>query len=39
VQKIHPDARQLSLKGAAARTAIPFHPAAEAFYKARGAVK
>ncbi|MBU6156171.1 MAG: TAXI family TRAP transporter solute-binding subunit [Alphaproteobacteria bacterium] len=39
VQKIHPDARQLSLKGASAPTAIPFHPAAEAFYRARGAAK
>ena len=39
VQKIHPDARQLTMKGASAPTAIPFHPAAEAFYRARGAAK
>lgn len=39
VQKIHPDARALSLKTAAAKTAIPFHPAALAFYKARGAIQ
>lgn len=39
VQKIHPDAKALTLKTAAAKTAIPFHPAAVAFYKARGALK
>ena len=39
VQKIHPDAKTLTLAGAAAKTAIPFHPAATAFYKARGAIK
>jgi hypothetical protein len=39
VQKIHPEAKTLSLQGAAAKTAIPFHPAATAFYKARGAIK
>ena len=39
VQKIHPEAKTLTLEGAAAKTAIPFHPAATAFYKARGAVK
>ncbi len=39
VQKIHPDAKVLSLKSASASTAIPFHPAAHAFYKARGARK
>jgi TRAP transporter TAXI family solute receptor len=39
VQKIHPEAKTLTLQGAAAKTAIPFHPAATAFYKARGAVK
>jgi uncharacterized protein len=36
VQAIHPEARRLTLQGAAARTAVPFHPAAEAFYRARG---
>lgn len=39
VQKIHPDAKSLTLKAAASPTAIPFHPAATAFYKARGASK
>ena len=39
VQKIHPEAKTLTLNGAAAKTAIPFHPAAIAFYKARGAIK
>jgi TRAP transporter TAXI family solute receptor len=39
VQKIHPEARKLSLAAAAARTAVPFHPAAEKFYRARGAMK
>jgi TRAP transporter TAXI family solute receptor len=37
VQRIHPEARRLTLQGAAARTAVPFHPAAEAFYRSRGA--
>jgi TRAP transporter TAXI family solute receptor len=36
VQKIHPEARRLTLAGAAAKSAVPFHRAAEAFYKARG---
>ena len=36
VQKIHPEARSLSLRAAAAKTAVPFHPAAEAFFRARG---
>jgi TRAP transporter TAXI family solute receptor len=36
VHRIHPEARKLSLAGAARRTAVPFHPAAEAFYRARG---
>jgi TRAP-type uncharacterized transport system substrate-binding protein len=36
VQKLHPEARKLSLQTAAARTAVPFHPAAEAFYKSKG---
>jgi TRAP transporter TAXI family solute receptor len=39
VQKIHPESKTLTLNGAAAKTAIPFHPAATAFYKARGAIK
>jgi TRAP transporter TAXI family solute receptor len=37
VRKIHPEAASLTLKAAAAKTAIAFHPAAIAFYKARGA--
>lgn len=36
MQAIHPEARKLSLQSAASKTAAPFHPAAEAFYKARG---
>ena len=36
VQKIHPEARRLSLAGAAAKTAVPFHPAAEAFFRSKG---
>jgi TRAP transporter TAXI family solute receptor len=36
VQKIHPEARGLNLRSAASKTAVPFHPAAEAFYRARG---
>jgi TRAP transporter TAXI family solute receptor len=36
VQQIHPEARRLTLQGAAARTAVPFHPAAEQFYRSRG---
>ena len=39
VRKIHPDAKGLTLAGAAAKTAIAFHPAAVAFYKARGVAK
>lgn len=39
VQKIHPEARKLTLAGAAAKTAVPFHPAAEKFYRAKGAMK
>lgn len=38
VHAIHPEARRLTLQGAAAKTAVPFHPAAEAFYRARGVV-
>jgi uncharacterized protein len=37
VQKIHPEARKLTVQGAAAKTAVPFHPAAEAFFKSKGA--
>ena len=37
IHKAHSEAAKLSLKGAATATAIPFRPAAEAFYKARGA--
>lgn len=36
VQGVHPEARRLSLQSAAAKTAVPFHPAAEAFYRSRG---
>lgn len=36
MQAIHPEARKLSLQSAASKLAAPFHPAAEAFYKARG---
>ncbi len=39
VQKIHPDAKILTLTSASAKTAIAYHPAATAFYKARGALK
>ncbi|MDX2263690.1 MAG: TAXI family TRAP transporter solute-binding subunit [Hyphomicrobiales bacterium] len=33
VQKIHPEAKKLTLQSASVKTAIPYHPAAEAFYK------
>jgi TRAP transporter TAXI family solute receptor len=36
VQAIHPSAKRLSLEGAAKPSAVPFHPAALAFYKSRG---
>jgi hypothetical protein len=36
VKKIHPDAQSLSLAGAGGKTALPLHPAAQAFYAARG---
>lgn len=39
VQKIHPDAKILTLARASAKTAIGYHPAAAAFYKARGRLK
>ena len=38
-QKIHPDAKNLTLAVASAKTGIAFHPAAVAFYRARGALK
>lgn len=37
VHAIHPEARKLTVEAAAAGTAVPFHPAAAAFYKAKGA--
>jgi uncharacterized protein len=37
VKAIHPDARSLSLAGASVKTALPLHPAAEAFYVTRSA--
>ncbi len=39
VQKIHPEARKLTLATAASKTAVPFHPAAEKYYRAKGAMK
>jgi TRAP-type uncharacterized transport system substrate-binding protein len=39
VQKIHPEAKVLTLASASAKTGIAFHPAALAFYKARSATK
>lgn len=39
VQKIHPEAKMLTLESAAAATAVPFHPAAAAFYTSRGVGK
>ena len=36
IQKIHPEARRLTLAGAAAKSAVPFHPAAEAFFRSKG---
>jgi TRAP transporter TAXI family solute receptor len=39
VHKIHPEAAKLTLAGAAAKTPLAFHPAAIAFFKARGAIK
>lgn len=39
VHKVHPEARKLSLATAATKTAVPFHPAAEAYYKAKGVLK
>lgn len=37
VHAIHPEAAKLTLEGASTRTPVAFHPAAEAFYAARGA--
>jgi TRAP transporter TAXI family solute receptor len=39
MQKIHPEVKTFTLAGAAAKTGVAFHPAAIAFYKARGVVK
>ena len=36
VKAIHPEARKLTLAGAAAKTAVPLHPAATAFYRSKG---
>ena len=36
VAAIHPVAKQLKLETAAAKTAVPYHPAAIEFYKSRG---
>ncbi len=36
VAAIHPVAKQLKLESAAAKTAVPYHPAAIEFYKSRG---
>lgn len=35
----HPEARKLSIDSAAVRTPVPFHPAAEAYYASKGALK
>ena len=39
IHKVHPEARKLALATAAVKTAVPFHPAAEAYYRAKGALK
>ncbi|PPE77382.1 C4-dicarboxylate ABC transporter substrate-binding protein, partial [Kaistia algarum] len=39
IHKIHPEAARLTLATAATSSAVPFHPAALAFYKARGVLK
>jgi hypothetical protein len=36
VHAIHPEARKFTLATVSQKTAVPFHPAAERFYKARG---
>lgn len=36
VAQIHPVAKRLTIETAAAKTAVPFHPAAVEFYKSRG---
>jgi TRAP-type uncharacterized transport system substrate-binding protein len=36
VQGIHPEARKLTLQSAAGKSAVPYHPAAEAFYRSKG---
>ena len=35
----HPEARKLSIDSAAVRTPVPLHPAAEAYYASKGALK
>ncbi len=39
IHKFHPEAARLTLATAVGPSAVPFHPAALAFYKAKGAVK
>ncbi|BCP53169.1 C4-dicarboxylate ABC transporter substrate-binding protein [Kaistia sp. 32K] len=39
IRSSHPEAKKLSLETAGLRTAVPFHPAAEAFYAEKGALK
>jgi uncharacterized protein len=36
VHKIHPEARKLTVQNAAGKSAVPYHPAAEAFFKSKG---
>jgi TRAP transporter TAXI family solute receptor len=36
VQAIHPEARKLTLQAAATKSAVPYHPAAEAYFRAKG---
>jgi hypothetical protein len=36
VQGIHPEARKLTLQAAAGKSAVPYHPAAEAFFRSKG---
>lgn len=38
VHAIHPEAAKLTLEGAYAKTAVPFHAAADAFYAGRGMI-
>lgn len=39
IRRSHPEARKLSIDTAARRTAVPFHPAAAAYYAAQGVPK